>query len=154
MKNIAVMNTKSLLEKFTDTPFRDEIEYIAKSVPRSVDGEIIPVEQFYRAVREVDDLNLREAVCERCTSLVYAIRPIYIVDATKSAEPTRFLRVEEATDWLERKYRDADVSLGEFFESFDIDGNLEDIESIIFELRHRIDGWPTKQELARSICGA
>lgn len=155
MKNIAVINTKPLLEKFADTPFFDEVKRIAENTPSSASGEIIVVEDFYRAVDKTGNADLLNAVLERCTSLIHAVSPIYITGLVTDfdEQPTRFLCAEDAVDRLTKEYRDADVALGEFLEGFDINGNLEDVESIVFELRHRVDGWPAKQELARGIYG-
>ena len=117
--------------------------FAVKSIAQKISSNALPVSTLLNMAKGTDAYETIQKICDEHSAMVTPI----VISTTEMR--FAFLSVEDAATYLVTEYQKEDITLGEFLIDYSIEADMDDAEDLIFELRHRIDGWPTKAELHR-----
>lgn len=136
------MNQTQTIQKqvLLDESLKTKDFFAVKSIAQKISDTALPVGTLLNMAKGTDAYETIQKICEEHSTMVTPI----IISTTEMR--FAFLSVEDATAYLVAEYQKEDITLGELMSSYSIEADMDDAEDLIFELRHRIDGWPTKAE--------
>ena len=139
------MNQTQTIQKqvLLDEALKTKDFFAVKSIAQKISDTALPVGTLLNMAKGTDAYKTIQKLCDEHSTMV---TPIVISTAEMRFA---FLSVEDATSYLVAEYQKEDITIGELLSSYSIEADMDDAEGLIFKLRHRIDGWPTKDELHR-----